>query len=91
MESKLSSCLLCLCFVLAPATADGCTMELDMCLELEARLARQLLPVEGRLKLERLLAHMDKCAYLVCVALDTSQIDKPLISDVLFAAAILCA
>ena len=58
-------------------------MELDICLELEAGLPRQFFPVESWLELECLLTHMDKCADLVCVTLDPSQVNEPLVGDVL--------
>ena len=83
MESKLSSSLLRLRLVLTPTAADASTMELDICLELEARLAWQLFPVESWLELECLLAHVDKCADLVCVTLDPSQVNEPLVGDIL--------
>ena len=57
-------------------------MELDSSLEFKAGLSRHFFEVKSRLELESLLAHVYKCAHLVCIALDAFELDQPLVRDV---------
>ena len=84
MKSQLSACLFSLCFILSLAAANYLTVKFDSSFEFESGLTRHLFKVKSWFQLESLLAHVNQRTDLVCVTLDTSQINQSLVCDVNF-------